>query len=191
MASQAIPFLTAEQYLDIERGAEYKSEYWRGEMFDMSGATRSHNVIAFNTVGQLREQLRLKSCEGYGSDMRVFVPKAGLYTYPDVTVVCGPPQFLDGQHDTLLNPAMIIEVLSPSTEAYDRGLKFERYRSIDSLRQYLLLAQDRVQADLYTRQEASQWLFTSASRLEDFLDLDSVGCRLSLAECYEKVEIPA
>ena len=188
MASQPFPFLNAEQYLEIERAAEYKSEYWKGEMFAMAGATRPHNLIAGNTFGQIRGQLRGKPCETYTSDMRVLAAKIGFYAYPDVVILCGSPQFPEHRQDTLLNPTVVIEVLSPTTEAYDRGRKFERYRTIDSLRQYLLLAQDRAQADLFTRRAEGPWVLTSCSGREDFVDLESVGCRLSLAECYERVE---
>ena len=190
MASQPIPFLTPEQYLELERKAEHRSEYWQGQMFAMSGATRSHNLIGGNVFGQVREQLRGRPCEPYTSDMRVMASNASLYAYPDVTVVCGPPQFLENRQDTLLNPTLIIEVLSPSTEAYDRGRKFERYRTIASLRQYLLIAQDRIQADLYTRQSEEKWVLTSFNGRENFVELESVGCRLSLAECYERVDFP-
>lgn len=188
MASQPIAFLTPEQYLEIERKAERKSEYWRGEMFAMAGATREHNLVVLNAASEAREKLRSKSCEVYAADMRVRVEHSGLYTYPDVVIVCGGPQFLDDRRDTLLNPAVIIEVLSPSTEAYDRGRKFEQYRSIPSLRQYLLLAQERMHADLYTRQNEGQWLLTSASCGEDFVELASVECRLPLSGCYERVD---
>jgi Uma2 family endonuclease len=122
--------------------------------------------------------------------MRARVSATGLYTYPDVVVVCGEPQFLDERRDTLLNPSLLIEVLSASTEAYDRGRKFEHYRSIESLREYLLVASDRVHADLYTRQPDGRWLLTSAGRLEDSLELQSIGCRLALADLYEKVDLP-
>jgi Uma2 family endonuclease len=123
--------------------------------------------------------------------MRVRVSPSGLYTYPDAIILCGAPQFADDCRDTVLNPAVIIEVLSPSTEAYDRGRKFEQYQQIDSLRQYLLLAQDHMRADLYTRQSAGGWLLLSFTQAEDFIGLESVGCKLSLAECYEKVEFGA
>jgi Uma2 family endonuclease len=122
--------------------------------------------------------------------MRVRVSATGLYTYPDVVAACGERRFLDERRDTLLNPSLLVEVLSPSTEAYDRGRKFEHYRSIESLREYLLVASDRVHAELYTRQPDGRWLLTSADRLEDSLDLESVGCRLALLDLYEKTDLP-
>ena len=123
--------------------------------------------------------------------MRVRVSSTGLYTYPDVIVVCGKPLFLDDSVDTLLNPTFLVEVLSPSTEAYDRGRKSEHYRKLESLREYLLIAQDRRQADLYTHQQDGRWSLTEASRDEDILELRSIDCRIAMAEIYEDVELPA
>jgi len=195
--------LTPEQYLEIERQAEFKSEYYDGEMFPMqgppetlqgpalamAGAGWAHNRLVANAILLLGTELRSRPCQVVSSDMRVRVSATGLYTYPDVTVVCGDPQFLAERRDTLLTPTLIVEVLSPSTEAYDRGRKFEHYRSVESLNEYLLIASERVQVDLFTRQSDGHWLFTSAASLEDVLELKSVGCRLALAELYSKVEL--
>jgi Uma2 family endonuclease len=188
VSTQPKTFLTPEQYLEIERKAEYKSEYYRGEMFAMAGASWAHNLLVSHLLRDIGQQLRGKPCEIYPSDMRVRVSSTGLYTYSDVAVVCGEPQLLDDQLDTLLNPHLIVEVLSPSTEAYDRGRKFEHYQSIESLGEYLMISSDRIHADLYTRQPDGRWLLTSATRLEDSLDLQSVGCSLALAGLYEKVD---
>ena len=188
MSTQPKTLLTPEQYLEIEREAEFKSEYYQGEMFAMAGAREAHNLIAANLLAALHQQLRPRPCRVYMSDMRVRVSATGLYTYPDVTVVCGEPQFLDERRDTLLNPNLVVEVLSPSTEAYDRGRKFEHYRSIESVNEYLLVSSERVSAELFTRQPDGRFLLTAAARLEDSLDLQSVGCRLTLADLYEKVD---
>jgi Uma2 family endonuclease len=182
-------FLTPEQYLEIERKAEYKSEYFRGEMFAMAGASLAHNTLVANLLGELHGKLKGSPCRVLPSDMRVQVSPSGLYTYPDVVAVCGEPRLLDNRMDTLLNPTLLIEVLSPTTEAYDRGRKFEHYQSIESLREYLLVASDRVHADLYTRQPGDRWLLTSARNVEDSLDLQSVGCSLTLASLYDKVDL--
>jgi Uma2 family endonuclease len=190
VSTQPKTFLTPEQYLEIERKAEYKSEYFKGEMFTMAGAKRAHNQLVAHLVRELDQQLRSRPCDVYPSEMRVYVPATRLYTYPDVTVVCGEPRFLDDQRDTLLNPGLVVEVLSPSTEAYDRGRKFDQYKSIESLREYFLVASDRVHADLYTRQADGRWLLSSADRLEDSLTLASVGAQLTLADLYEKVDLP-
>lgn len=188
MSTQPKAFLTPEQYLEIERQAEFKSEYWQGEMFAMSGAAEPHNLVVPNITAQIHPQLRSSDCRLYSNDMRVRVSATGLYTYPDIVVVCGAPQFLDGRRDTLLNPALVVEVLSPSTEAYDRGRKFEHYQSIDSLRQYLLVASERMRADLFTRQPDGLWLLKAFGSAEDTIELDSIGCRLALSDSYERVE---
>jgi Uma2 family endonuclease len=190
MSTQSKPYLTPEQYLEIERKAEFKSEYYQGEMFAMAGAHEAHVTIIFNAVRELGQQLRRRPCKGYSNDMRVRVTPAGLYTYPDVVVVCGEVQFLDANRDTLLNPTVIIEVLSESTEAYDRGRKFELYRSLESLTDYLLISSHWVSAELFTRQSEGGWLLTAKSSLEDLIELQSIDCRLLLADLYEKVEFP-
>ena len=190
MAMHSKTLLTPEQYLEIERKAEFKSEYYQGEMFAMAGAREGHNLIVVNLGAELRQQLRKRPCRTYVNDMRVRVSATGMYTYPDAIVVCGEPQFLDETRDTLLNPTLIVEVLSPSTEFYDRVRKFEHYSSVESVTEYLLVASERVRAELYTRQPDGRWLLTTASRMEDSLDLQSVGVHLALADLYEKVEFP-
>jgi Uma2 family endonuclease len=191
MATHPKTLLTPEQYLEIERKAEFKSEYFQGEMFAMGGARWTHNRLVANLIALLHQQLRSRPCQTLPSDMRVQVEGAGLYTYPDVIVVCGEPQFLDETRDTLLNPTLIVEVLSPSTEAYDRGRKFEYYATVESVGEYLLVSSERVRAELYTRQPDGRWLLTTAGSLEDSLNLESVGAHLSLADLYEKVDFTA
>ncbi len=188
MPTQPKTFLTPEQYLEIERKAEYKSEYFGGEMFAMAGAREAHILIVGNVVSQIHSQVRSGPSRVYTSNMRVRVGATGLYTYPDVVVVCGEPRFLDEQRDTLLNPTLVVEVLSPTTEAYDRGRKFEHYRSLESLKEYLLIASERIGAELFTRQPSGQWLLTAATRPEETIELPSVACRVTLADLYEKVE---
>jgi Uma2 family endonuclease len=188
MSTQPKTFLTPEQYLEIERKAEYKSEYYEGEMFAMAGAREAHNLVAGNLYASAHRQLRGHPCRTYSNDMRVRVSASGLYTYPDVVVVCDEPRFLDEQRDTLLNPTLVVEVLSPTTEAYDRGRKFEHYRSLESLKEYLLIASARVGAELFARQPSGQWLLTAATRPENAIELQSGACRIALADIYEKVE---
>jgi len=191
MATLTKTYITPEQYLEIERKAEFKSEYYQGEMFAMGGAREPHNVIVWNLARELGQQLRKRPCRAYMNDMRVLVNATGLYTYPDVAAVCGEPQFLDETRDTLLNPSLIVEVLSASTEIYNRIRKFEHYRSVESVSEYLMLASERVSAELYTRQPDGRWLLAFVNRLEDSLDLESVGVHLALADLYEKVDFPA
>ena len=187
MSAVPAPRLTPQEYLVRERRAETKSEYLRGEVFAMSGASREHNLIAANTARQLGNQLRDRKCEVYQSDMRVKVSPTGLYTYPDVTVVCGAPEFEDAEVDTLLNPKVLVEVLSPSTADYDRGGKFTHYRRLPSLQEYVLISQDRPLIEHYVRQGRDEWLLTEQSSLEEILVLPSIQCQLPLSEIYLKV----
>jgi Uma2 family endonuclease len=170
-----------------ERRAETKSEYLRGEMFAMAGASRKHNLIAGNVSRVLGEQLRERDCEVYLGDMRVKVSPTGLYTYLDVSIACGEPEFEDAEADTLLNPKVLVEVLSPSTADYDRGGKFTHYRRLPSLQEYVLISQDRPLVEHYVRQGQDEWLLTEQSSLEDTLVLPSVQCQLPLSEIYLKV----
>jgi Uma2 family endonuclease len=191
MSTLPKPHFTPEQYLEIDEAAEFKREYYRGEMFAMSGATYAHNVITANTVHQIMNQLAKRPCSVCPSDMRVHTPRTGLYTYPDAVVICGEPKFLDQRETTLLNPTIIIEVLSPSTEAYDRGRKFEHYKSVDSVREYLLIDSERISVTLYRRKSESEWLLITENSLDGTVALESVDCRLALRDLYEKVEFPA
>ena len=192
MSSQVKTRYTPEEYLALERRAQYKSEYFAGEIVALTGGSRWHNLIVTNVVRELSLQLKGGSCLTFPSDMRVKVRSTGLYTYPDVTVVCGKAEFEDEQIDTLLNPTVIVEVLSKSTEGYDRGEKFGHYRKLESLMEYVLIAQRRHQIEHFLRQpDNQQWLLSEADHLEDAVQLPSIRCRLALAEVYDKVEIPA
>ena len=190
LASQPKTYLTPEEYLALERQAETKSEYFNGEVFAMVGASRKHNLIAGNIFGELRQQLKEKPCEAYTSDMRVRIPATGLYTYPDVVVACGEPKFEDEFVDTLLNPTVIVEVLSASTASYDRIKKFGYYRTIESLSEYLLVAQDEYKVEQYAKQPDGRWLLTDIRSLEGVVELASIKCRLVLADVYDKVSLP-
>jgi Uma2 family endonuclease len=181
-------YLTPEQYLEIERKAEFKSEYYQGEMFAMSGAREPHILIVGNAMGELRQQFRRRPCKAYSNDMRVRVTPTGLYAYPDVVIVCGDPEFVDDTFDTLVNPTVIIEVLSKSTEAYDRSQKFEQYRTLESLKEYMMISSQRVSVERFTRQPDGSWNYIARASLEDSIDLKSVDCHLLLADLYEKVD---
>ena len=187
MTSRRKTQLTAEEYLAIERKSETKSEYFAGEMFAMVGASRRHNLIAANIIRSLGNQLLERPCNVYPSDMRVKVSATGKYTYPDVSVACDPEQFDDAENDTLLNPVVIIEVLSDSTEAYDRGKKFEQYQQIESLTEYLLVAQEPYRVEQYVRQGGRDWRYSEYHSGDDVLRLNSVGCELSLKDVYAKI----
>ncbi len=187
MATHSQTFVTPEAYLIKERSRAWKSEYFQGQVLAMGGASRSHVLIVTNLLTSLNSQLRARPCEVYASDMRVKVSLSGLYAYPDVVVVCGEPTFEDQGLDTLFNPGLITEVLSPSTEAYDRGLKFEQYRTVDSLTDYLVVAQDRPLVEHFVRQPNGSWLFSACNEMEDAVIIASLDCRLQVGEIYEKV----
>lgn len=177
---------TAEDYLTLERSAVCKSEFHGGQIYAMTGASREHNLVSGNIYRELSEQLKKRPCEAYINDMRVKAAEARSYHYPDIVVVCDTPQFEDAHVDTLLNPTLLIEVLSPSTEAYDRGGKFAHYRKIPTLREYLLVAQDQPSIERYVRQ-SDVWILTDAVGLEATVPLESIDCVLSLREVYDKV----
>ncbi len=179
-------YYTAEEYLALERSASYKSEFHDGQIYAMTGASREHNLITVNIARELSVQLKKRPCEAYSNDMRVKAADAHSYHYPDIVVVCSTPQFEDAHIDTLLNPTVLIEVLSPSTEAYDRGGKFAHYRKIASLREYLLVTQDQPSIERYVRQ-GDVWILTEAVGLDASMPLESIDCILSLREVYDKV----
>jgi len=201
MSTQSTTYLSPDEYLAIERKAEYKSEYFKGEMFPlrgmgkpgdvfaMVGASRKHNLIVANFIVALGPQLRGTPWELYPSDMRVSVPATDLYTYPDVVVSGGDPKFEDTYLDTLLNPALIVEVRSPSTAFHDRVTKFEYYRRIEALTEYLLVAQDEYRVEQYSKQADGRWLLTDISSLEGVVELPSIQCTLRLADIYARVEL--
>ena len=187
MSARPESFLTAQDYLAWERQQETRHEYLDGHVFAMTGASRRHNLLCGNLFAAIHRQLRGKSCEIYANDMRVKVSESGMYTYPDLAAACGEPRFEDQAIDTLLNPVLIVEVLSDSTERYDRGAKFTHYRSVPSLREYLLVSQTECRVEQYARQPGSQWLLTEYQDLNACIDLESLGCRLILSEVYERV----
>ncbi len=180
--------LTPGEYLELERKAEYKSEYFDGEIYAMSGAKRNHNKITTNLSGLVWQHLKGKDCESYSNDMRVFVPQTGLYTYPDIVVVCGEPKFQDNVFDTLLNPILLIEVLSESTESYDRGKKFQHYRSIESLQEYVLVAQDEARIEKYVKSGDGFWVLSEAVGTDAEIEFSSIECRVALREVYDKID---
>ncbi len=177
---------TVEDYLKQERSASYKSEYRDGQIYAMTGASRKHNLVSGNIYRELSLQLKKRPCEAYINDMRVKAVEASSYHYPDVAVVCGTPQFEDTQVDTLLNPTLLIEVLSPSTEAYDRGSKFAHYRKINSLQEYLLVSQEQPSIERYVRR-GDVWILSEVTGIEASMTLESIDCIVSLREIYDKV----
>ena len=192
MATRAVQtYLTPVEYIALERKAipdaeTVRSEYINGEIINMPGASFAHNLVTGNIFGELRARLRDSGCAVFANDMRISIPTAKSYFYPDVGVVCGEPRFEDDVFDTLLNPIVIVEVLSPSTEAFDRGEKFAHYRHVTSLQEYVLVAQDQIRVEHYYRQER-QWIFTDFEKRDGILSLPSIQCELPLQEIYERV----
>lgn len=182
------PRYTPEEYLARERAAARKSEFIHDRIYAMAGVSRAHNLITGNVYAELRGQLRERPCEAYVNDMRVKVRSTGLYTYPDVVALCGAPRFEDEHVDTLLNPSVVVEVLSESTEGYDRGEKFAHYRRLETLREYVLIAQQTRRVELYVRQ-SEHWVFSEISDAGGVLRLESIGCTLPLRDVYERVEL--
>jgi Uma2 family endonuclease len=187
MSAQAQPRLTPEQYLAEERAAEFRHEYYNGQMYAMSGGSYQHGQIIGNLTTRLSNRLERRPCSVVPNDLRLRVSPDGLYTYPDVIVICGEPKFADDQHDTLLNPALIVEVLSPSTEAYDRGFKSAQYRTVESLEEYGLVSQSEPRVEVFRRQSGGHWLLSEAIGLEAVCHFESLDCAVPLAEIYAKV----
>ncbi len=189
MSTQPVPFVTPEEYLEAERLAPFKSEYVSGQVWAMSGASRAHNTIATNLIAALHAALRGGSCQVYGSDMRVYVPENITYAYPDVTIVCGPQVYIDRHADTLANPTVLIEILSPSTAQYDRTVKFIKYRRLPSLREYVLVHQNTWHIEQFVRFD-DIWLAGECAGEGAGMELACVGIAVPLADVYENVVFP-
>jgi Uma2 family endonuclease len=177
---------TPAEYLAMEEVAEYKSEYHRGEIFALSGGTVDHSLVAGNLVGALKSMLAATPCRVFNSDLRVHVRVSDLYTYPDVMVVCGKLQYFERRNDTILNPLLIVEVLSPGTREYDRGAKFEMYKGIPSLQEYLLVDSESARIECYRRRD-TEWTVTAFDNLDGACRLESLDCEIPLSLVYEKV----
>ena len=187
---QRVASFTPAEYLRRERAAEYRSEYYAGEIFAMAGGSPRHSLIKLNISAMLRDRLLKLPCTPYDSDLRIRIP-TGLYTYPDVSVICGELAFDDEHKDTVLNPTVLVEVLSPTTEAYDRGKKFDHYRRIESLREYVLVSQDEPRVERFLRNDDGTWTLAIASGLSDSIALPSLGLTLPLSEVFAKVDFTA
>lgn len=190
MSIQPKPYDSFEDYLAVEREClDAKHEYVAGQVFAMAGASFNHNLICTNVASELRQLLKARPCTVLANDMRLRVASADACAYPDVVVLCDQPVFHDAHRDVLTNPTLVAEVLSPSTEGYDRGGKFAIYRGLPSLRQYVLIAQDRYAVDVFTRQADGRWLLNAYTDPDASIHFESLGCTLSLREVYDKVEL--
>lgn len=187
MVSSPITKVTAEEYLALDRAAEFRSEYIDGDIIAMSGGSMRHARLSANVLGQFYMALQGSECEAFTSDFRVRVASR-MYAYPDVVVVCGKPLLADERQDILLNPTVIVEVLSPSTEYYDRGVKFQFYRALESLKDYILVAQDQIRIEHYTRREANTWTLRDHQAASETLLIESIGVSIPLVRIYERIE---
>ena len=182
-------FISEEDYLTMEEVSPVKHEYFDGEIFQMAGASEQHNTVTINIAGELHQQLKKRPCKVYQNDMRLYIEKEGIYVYPDVMVVCGKPEIKKFKSlDNILNPVLIVEVLSESTADYDKGAKFEQYRTIESFKEYLLVSQDRKQLTRYTKQTDGSWILTDFIGDKTRIELFSIECSLAIEDIYDKVD---
>ena len=188
LAKQRPQLYTTQEYLILERESEVRHEYLNGEIFEMAGANKRHNLISSNMIRVISNQIHDRECSVYGSDMRIKIRATEKYTYPDVVALCGPEEFEDETEDNLLNPALIIEVLSKTTEAYDRGAKFAYYQSIESFREYVLITQEPFRVEQFVRKDTSMWTYFEFRLADDVVKLSSIDCKLGLRDIYHKIE---
>jgi len=179
--------LTEAEYLEIERAAECKSEFFDGEVFAMAGGTLQHSLIGTNVTREFGNRLGNNRCVAFNADLRIKIEATGLLTYPDLSVICGPPQFAERLDDTVVNPTVLVEVLSNSTEAYDRGRKFEHYRQIPTLQEYLLVSQTEPRIEQFVRESDGRWVLNEAVGMEKKVELPSLKITISLSEIFAKV----
>lgn len=191
MASQPVGYLSPEKYLELERAAEFRSEYIGGQMFAMAGGTLNHARICRNALNALSNALIGRQCEAAGSDLRLFSNASGTYTYPDAAVFCGSPRYKDKSRDTITDATVIVEVLSPGSQSYDRGDKFLYYRGLPSFSDYLLIAEHAIEAEHRTRQSDGFWLTRFHTGSSAVIELPSIDCRLTLGDLYDRVEFTA
>ncbi len=188
MATPAVKYYTQEEYLAFERESLERHEFYKGEIFNMSGASYEHNLIEDNIRGELHSFLKGKNCRSLGSNLRVHVKENTLYTYPDILIVCGEPQFLDHTFDTLLNPSVLFEILSVSTANYDKGVKFSLYRDIPSLQEYVLVDSAKHHVELYRRNTDDSWTLTDYKNATDVFELKTIGKPMPLSNIYEGIK---
>lgn len=187
MSASAQEYITTDQYFTLEEGSDVKHEYYRGAIYAMTGGTARHNLIVANIIALLHGQLRGTPCHVFPSDLRLKIESAGLYTYPDISVICGPILYAENRQDTVTNPIVLIEILSPSTENYDRGKKFEHYRTIETLQEYIVVAQDRIHIEHYIRQDDHRWLLVDFFAADQVVHAGSIHCTLSVELVYEDI----
>lgn len=188
MGQPEVKHISIQDYLESERLAQNKHEYYRGEIFAMSGASVGHNIIFKNTYGTLFTNLKGKKCQPFGSDLRIHIPSNSLFTYPDISIICGKPETIDDKNDTVTNPKVIVEILSKSTRDYDKGLKFGLYREIESLMDYVLIDSENISVEKYSRNLDGSWLLREYKSLNDGFIIESIETDLLLKDIYDDVD---
>lgn len=188
MGAPELKFITEAAYLEAERVALDKHEYFKGEIFAMSGASLAHNEISINCVFELKNKLKGKPCQPYGSDLRVHIPLNSLFTYPDISIYCGEVETIDDKFDTATNPSVIIEILSPSTRNYDLGQKFALYREIETLKEYILIDSEKVNVLKYSKNDDDSWLLVEYKSMDDFITINVAGIEIQVKDIYENVK---
>jgi len=191
MHKHALKYLTPEEYLAMEETAEYRSDYYKGDIFALAGGSINHNRIIRNLATKLDQALSNTSCEAFINDIKIWIKAKELFTYPDVVIICGKPEFYPDRDDTITNPILIIEVLSESTKNYDRIEKFEFYRSIPTFQEYILVDQYRVHIDHYYLESKGKWIYTEYTDMKDVLKFNKIAAQVSLQDIYKKVEFKA
>lgn len=186
---QTQSWISPEEYLNIERRATSRSEYLNGEMFAMAGATRQHNRISSNLVSDINQHIKSRDCNVYSSDLRVHVPSTGYFTYPDIVITCGKEEFTDAHNDILVNPLVIMEILSDSTVSIDRGKKFEQYRELASFVEYLLIEQRTPHIEQYILHDSQEWRYRDIHGIDEQVTIQAIDCTLLLRDIYHKVEL--
>jgi len=189
MGEPALKYYTIEEYLAFERASQTKHELYKGEIFDMAGASLNHNKLQMNFTTAVGGFLKGTSSNVFGSDLRIHVPANGLFTYPDAIIICGDPQLMDEAFDTVLNPSVIVEILSPATQRYDRGEKFMLYRSIPSLQEYILIDSESINIEHYKRNDDNTWLLQEWKERTDTLTIASIGLSLPVEELYSGINL--
>jgi Uma2 family endonuclease len=189
MAAPIIKYYSEHDYLDFERNSQERHEFYKGEIFAMSGASYEDNVIEDNLRLIIGTSLKGKSCRSFGSNLRIHIPRNSLYTYPDIMILCGEPKFQDQKFDTVLNPAVLIEILSPSTANYDRGAKFDLYREIDSLKEYILIDSTNYHCVHYNRNADNTWTLWETKNVNEDLLINAVNLKISLSEVYAGITL--
>lgn len=183
-------YYSPEEYLALEETAEYKSEYYRGEIFALAGTSINHNRIVNNVSSRLNQVFTKKNCEAFATDVKLWIEEKDLFTYPDIMIVCGKIEFYPGRDDTITNPLIIFEVLSESTKNYDRGEKFVFYRAIPSFKEYVLIDQSTMHVEHFYIGEQGKWVLTEYDNPDDILKLTKIDFQISLREIYQRVELP-